>query len=114
MTKPDRISSIDSVEVAIARVLDAEIAARNAIRDAERMAAAITEAARAGARGIALRAERRIGTVRAAFEARVAAEVADLDTAAAAAAAPHALTPEDFARVELAAAALARELTADA
>ena len=109
MTNPDRLPPDDTVEAAIARVLDAEHAARDAVRAADEAEATITEAARATARALAERTERRIGTVRAAFEARAAAEVAALD--AADAGAPHALTPGDLARLDSAVTALAALLT---
>ncbi len=111
MTNPDRLPSDDAVEAAIAHVLDAEHLAHDAVRDAEAAGAGIAEAARATARALAQRTERRIGNVRAAFEARTAAEVAALDEAAAEAGAQHELAPPDLARLDSAVAALAGLLT---
>jgi L-alanine-DL-glutamate epimerase-like enolase superfamily enzyme len=101
----------DAVERAIARVLDAEHQAREDVRRAEAEAAAITEAARARARALAERVEGRLRRVRTTFEARAAADIALLDTAAAEAGQPHDLTAPDLDRVATAAAALAAELT---
>jgi len=98
-------------EAAIARVLDAEHAARDAVRDAEQAAVAMTEAARAAARALAERTERRIGGVRARFEQKTVAGVAALDAAAAEADTPHDLTPEELARLDAAIAVLAARLT---
>ena len=111
MTKAERLPSVDAVEAAIARVLVAEHTARDAVRDAEEEAAAMTEATRATARAVALRPERRIRAVRAAFEARAAAEVAALRTAAEAADAAHELTPAELARLDVAVTSLAALLT---
>ena len=111
MTNPDRLLADEAVEAAIARVLDAEHDAHDAVRAAERTAAAMAEAARAAARALAERTERRIRGVRAAFEARTAAEVAALDAAAAEAGARHDLTPDELARLDVAVATLAARLT---
>jgi hypothetical protein len=111
MTNPVRPLADDIVETAIARVLDAEHAARDAARDAEERAAVMTEAARATARDIAERTERRIRAVRAAFEAHAAAEVAALDAEAADATRRHDLTPAELAQLDVAVAALAARLT---
>jgi len=104
----------DAVDAAIARVLDAERAAGDAVAQAGETAAAMTEDARAAARALATRTERRIRSIRAAFEARTAAEVAALDAAATDAGAQHALTPEERARLDAAVAILAAELTRQA
>lgn len=109
--KRDRGSQDAAVEAAIAQVLDAEHAARDAVREAEEAAAAMTEAARAAARELAARTERRIGGVRARFEQKTSAEVATLDAEAAAASAPHDLSTEELARLDVAVAELARQLT---
>jgi SLT domain-containing protein len=101
----------DSVERAIARVLDAERAARDDIRRAEGDAAASIEQARAAARAIAERVERRLRRVRTTFETRAADEVARLDAAALEAAQLHELTPADLDRVDAAIASLAARLT---
>ena len=61
-------SAIPAVEAAISRVLDAERAAHDDVARATRDAAAIVEDARAIARAIAERTERRIRTLRDSFE----------------------------------------------
>ena len=108
----DRVSPDVAVEAAIARVLDAEHSARDAVRDAGGTAAQMIEAARAAARTLAERTERRIGAVRARYEQKTTAEVAALDAEAAEVAAPHELTPADLARLDAAVAELAVRLTA--
>lgn len=105
------VRSDAGVESAIARVLDAEHGARTAIDEAGRTAAALTEAARAAARALDERTERRIRGVRNAFKSRTADAVAALEAAAVEAGAPHDLTNEDLARVDAAVAALAARLT---
>lgn len=104
----------DAVELAIARVLDAERAARDDILRAEAEAAALTEHARAGARAVAARVERRLRTVRATFEARAEREIERLDAAAREAMQPHELARDDLDRVEAACATLATRLTSAA
>jgi hypothetical protein len=99
---------------AIARVLDAERAARERVAQAEREAAAGEEVARAEARAIAERTERRLASVRAAFAARTARAVAAAAEAMAGFDAPHPLTADDATLARMAAAALAAELTAGA
>jgi hypothetical protein len=101
----------DAVDAAIASVLDAEHAARDAVTRAGDTAAAMTEEARATSRALAARTERRIRSIRAAFEARTAADVADLDAAATDAGVPHQLTPDEHSRLDAAVAILAAELT---
>jgi type II secretory pathway predicted ATPase ExeA len=107
----DRVFPDDAVEAAIARVLDAEHSARDAVRDAGAAAAAMIEAARAAARTLAERTERRIGAVRARYEQKTTAEVVALDAEAAEVGAPHELTPDDLARLDAAVAELAARLT---
>ena len=111
MTAAGLDSPFDGVEAAIARVLDAEHGARDAVTQASATAAAMTEEARAAARALAERTERRIRAVRAAFEERAAAEVAALDAAAAEAGVRHELTSDELARVDVAVATLGAELT---
>jgi hypothetical protein len=101
-----------AVEAAITRVLSAERDAREAVAQATRDAAAMSENARGAARALAERTERRIGTVRAAFEAVVAADVAAIDADATAQDASQPLSADDLHRLERAIAALAAELTA--
>lgn len=100
----------DRIERAIARVLEAEAAAKEAIADAGARAAAAAEAARASARAVGERTERRLRAVRAAFERRTGATVAALDREAEEASATHVLGAADLARVEAAVAALAARL----
>jgi hypothetical protein len=101
----------EAVERAIARVLEAEQFARGAIADARRESAAMNERARATARAIAERTERRIGRVRAGFERRIVAEVAALEAAAAALDVRYEPNAADRADVGRAVANLAAELT---
>jgi hypothetical protein len=107
----DPLPAPDAVERAIARVLDAEHAAREDVRQAGIDAAAITEEARTRVRALAERVERRLRKVRASFEDRAAAEVARLDAAAAEAGQRHDLTISDLERVAAAAVQLASLLT---
>ena len=100
-----------AIEAAITRVLDAETAARADVVRARGEAAEIAEHARDRARRIAVHADRRIHRLRAAFAARVSAEVADLEAEADALGAAHVVTPEEIERVEQAVAALARDMT---
>lgn len=109
-TRADERAAVD----AIARVLDAERAARDRIRRAEADAAAREDAARAEARAIAERAERRLAAVRAAFAARTARAVAAAAEQAAELDAPHRLTAADSSLARAAAVALALELTSGA
>jgi hypothetical protein len=111
MTNADSVSSAAAVEAAIARVLDAEHAARDVVTQAGETAATMTEAARAAVRALAAGTERRMRAVRAAFEERTAAEVAALDAEAAALDLQHDLTDDELARVATAVAALAARLT---
>jgi hypothetical protein len=104
----------DAVEGAIMQVLDAEVAARDAIAGARTRAAEIAEEAREKTRALRLVADRRIGSVRAAFDARCTREVAALEAEAAALGVAHDLSPEEVARIEQAVAALAGALTGDA
>jgi hypothetical protein len=93
------------------RVLEAEAAARDAIANARTLAAQVAEQARQTTRALRLVADRRIGRVRAAFDARCMREVAALETEAAALVAAHDLPPAEVARIEQAVLALARALT---
>jgi hypothetical protein len=106
-----RTPSGDAVEAAIMRVLAAEATARDAIARSRDEAAAIAEQAREKARALRLVTDRRIGRLRAAFDARCTAEVAALEDEAAALAAPHDPSPAEVAGIERAVAALARALT---
>jgi hypothetical protein len=108
-----KLQSNDAVEAAIAQVLAAENAARAAVARARVEAAEIAEQARETARHLGLHTDRRLRAVRAAFDARGAAEVAVLEAQAAALGAAHDLTPAEVLRVERAVAALARAMTGD-
>jgi hypothetical protein len=110
----DDVRPNDDVESAIAHVLDAERAARVAIDDAGVAAVELAESARAEARALAERTERRIRAVRKAFRERTARSVAALEAAAAEALEAHELTPTDLARLDAAVAALAARLTGNA
>ena len=101
----------DAVETAIAQVLQAEAAAREAVAVARGEAEEIAEAARERTRRIGLAADRRLAVVRAAFGAKTAAEVASLDAQASALDADRAPTPDEMARVERAVLSLAGSLT---
>jgi hypothetical protein len=68
-------------------------------------------AARAAARALAERTERRIGAIRAAFERHAVEAVAALDATGHDAEARHDLTTDDEARLDAAVAALAAQLT---
>ena len=100
-----------AIEAAITRVLDAETAARADVVNARREATEVAEHARDWARRIAVQADRRIHRLRAAFAARVSAEVAGVEAEADALGAAHVLTPAEIERVEQAVAALARDMT---
>lgn len=92
-------------------MLRAEAQARESIVQAGLDAAHIAEAARAGARVLADRTERRIRRVVTAFELDRAARVAAIDAEAAAIADPHVLTDDERAALASAVHEIARELT---
>ncbi|MEO8752902.1 MAG: hypothetical protein ABI624_09505 [Casimicrobiaceae bacterium] len=103
----------DAVEAAIACVLEAEAVARAAVARAHAGAAEIAELARETARRLGLHTDDRIGAVRAAFTAKIAAEVAALEAQAAALGAAPELTAGELARVAHAVAALGGEMTGE-
>jgi hypothetical protein len=111
MTRVEQANRDHDVELAIARVLEAERSARAAIAAARAEGSATNERARAAARALAERTERRIGRIRERFEGEVAAEVAALDRSAAALDLRYAPTPADLAALERAIARLAAEIT---
>ena len=111
MANVDPSSESEIVERAIARVLEAERSAREAIAGARRDAVAMDERARAAARAVAERTERRVARVRERFEQRIAAEVAALDAVAAALDRRFEPDPQDVAALEQAVAWLAAQLT---
>jgi hypothetical protein len=102
-----------AVEAAIGLVLASERAARDAVAQATRDAERLADDARAGAREIAERTDRRIRGIRAAFEARAVQAIAAIDAEAALQDATHELSAEDFARLARAVDALCEELTGE-
>lgn len=110
---PDNLQPLrdDAVEAAITRVLEAETAARADVVRARGEATETAERARQWSRRLAAHTDRRIHVVRAAFAARVTAEVAVLEAEADALSVTHDLTPVEVLRVETAVAALARKIT---
>jgi len=100
-----------AVETAIGRVLDAERVARDDVERATREATTLVGDATATARAVAERAERRIRSVRAAFETRALRDVVAIDAQALAQDAARDLTPGDLVRLERAVAALSSALT---
>ncbi|MFO1312074.1 MAG: hypothetical protein U1F41_08435 [Burkholderiales bacterium] len=101
-----------AVESAIARILGAEAAAREAIAQAERDAVTSVEAARAKAQEIATRAEARVRKAGDAYERETAARLAAIADGARAADDPHA-SLFDEAHLAGAVAALAARLTGE-
>ena len=110
---PDNLKSLpdDVIEAAISRVLEAEAAARADVVSARGEATVIAERAREQVRQLGVTSDRRMRRVRAAFAAKVTAEVALLDAEAAALSIAHELTGAELARVETAVAALAGAMT---
>ncbi len=105
-------SSVDTaVETAISRVLDAERSAHEEVDRATCNAAAVAETARATARAILERNERRIRTLRTNFETRAGREVAAIEAQALDQDTVRELAPDDLVRAKRAVAALACELT---
>jgi hypothetical protein len=101
----------DAVEAAIARVLAAEAAARDAVAQARDAAAAHAEATRAAVRSVTQRTQDRIAAVRARFDRDVAAQVALLEAEAERIAHAPPMAETELAALEEALAALADELT---
>lgn len=110
---PTRPTS-DPSEAAITRVLRAERDARDSIEQARLDAVHIAESARAGARALADRTERRIRCVAGAFEQDLARRLAVIDGEAARMATPHVLADAELRALDSAVHALAVELTAGA
>ena len=100
----------DPAESAIAEVLRAERDASLAIEATRSEAAHRAEAARASARALADRTERRIRNIVGAFERELAARLASIDADGAAVARPHLLNAEEHAELQRAVARLARQL----
>jgi hypothetical protein len=95
----------------MAQVLSAESAARVTVAAAAVEAQHMAERARAAARGIAERTQRRLHRVRAAFERAADAEVAALHAQGEALRAPRAIGADDLARIDRAVTRLAARLT---
>ena len=110
MSRTATSPATSAVEAAIARILEAESAAREAIAQAERDASASVEAARVAAQEIASRAETRIRRAGDAYERETAARLAGIADSVRAADDPRACT-FDEAHLSSAVAALAARLT---
>ena len=95
---------------AIARVLQAEAEARDAVAKCERDAQRVVQTAKARARAISDRADARIASAHTALAGRVAADVERLEAEGAALEAKAGDSP-DSGRLAAAVAALAAELT---
>ena len=101
------------VDAAIARVLAAEASAREDVEAAGREAEGLLDNARARAREIGDRAERRARTARSRYEAAVMWQVACIEAEAAELQTEHALTASDRERIARAVAAVAADLTGE-
>lgn len=110
-TVDGRGASNELAEAAISRVLGAEGEAREAVARALLEVHRIAETARAEARSLAERTERRIRIVVGAFERELAARVAEIDADAERLDQPQPLTPGEVSALQQAVRALARELT---
>ena len=100
----------DAAEAAIARVLAAERAAREAIEQARREVDAIVERARLGARALDERTARRIRAVVDAFERELAKRLAEIEAAGEQAARAQPFSQDETAALQRAVRALAAEL----
>ncbi len=110
-TTEERGASNELAEAAIVRVLASEREARDAVERALLDVHRIAETARAEARALAERTERRIRIVVGAFERDLATRVAAIDAEADQLDSPQPLTAEELAALRRAVGALARELT---
>jgi len=110
-SRAEALPPTDAVEAAIARVLAAERVACEAVARSKDDAAAMTEAARAAARTLHERTERRIRALHIAFDRKVNAALAALEAEGADLATHHDLTADDHARIQQAVAKLAAEMT---
>jgi hypothetical protein len=108
VTRAGPVGPPDDVDLAIRRVLDAEAAAEARVRAALDVAEGVRDAARADARSIAARAQRRIVAMRHRFEERTRRDVERIE-ADAPAATTHALV--DDALVARIVASVAADLT---
>ena len=103
-----------AAEAAMARVLSVERAARDAIARAQVDAQHIGEDARAAARRLDERTERRVRWIVAAFERDCAERIAAIDAEVARLDLPQPIAAADRARLEHAVATLARQLAGTA
>lgn len=110
-SRADSFPPNDAVEAAIARVLAEERAARNAVARSRNDGAAMIDAARAAARALNERTERRIRALHATFDRELSAALEVLELEAAGLATGQELSAEERARVERSVAILAAELT---
>jgi hypothetical protein len=101
------------IDAAIARVLAAEASAREEVEAAAREAEDLLDNARAGAREIGDRGERRVRSARSRYDAAVMKEVACVEAETAALQTEHALTASDRERIARAVAAVAADLTSE-
>jgi hypothetical protein len=107
----ERGKSNELAEAAIVRVLAAEREACAAVEAALLDVHRIAEAARAEARALAERTERRIRKVVGAFERDLAARIAEIDAEAERLDSPQPLTPAELEALRRAVGTLARELS---
>ncbi len=98
-------------EEAVARLLEAEAAARDALARSEAQAAARLEAARERARALLERSERRVAAASAAHRERIARELAQLRSEARGLGAAQAADDPRLDRLENAVARLAARMT---
>jgi len=104
-------SAHEAVEAAIARVLAAERDALASVAQATHQADEIAEQARASARALAQRTDRRIRSVRAAFERALSERLEALHAEEARVAMRHEPSADELAALEQALRTLADELT---
>ena len=109
-TRSDLHIAVGAADAAIARVLAAEIEARQAVAQAQLEVLQIGEDTRLAARALAERTERRCRAVAGAFQRELALRLAEIDAEAARLAAPQALAPGEAAALARHVQALACEL----
>ena len=102
----------DAAEAAIARVLNAERAAREAVAQARQEVDGIVERARLDARALDARTERRVRAVIGAFERDLAERLARIQAATEQAARAQPFSADDDAALRRAVRAVAEELVA--
>jgi hypothetical protein len=106
----DETTFNDAAEAAIARVLAAERARREAVAQARLEAGRIAETGRLAEHSLAERTERRIRAVVGAFERDLAERLAEIEAEAAQVAQPQPIRPGELASLQRAVRALAGEL----